>query len=215
MGDDNELPLFNLVSERKIFTTIPMLNWSCVFDNELFVGIEEATSIRHAPLDAVYDGLALEEFGEFDIPGEINSAVTDRAPDGEIVIRTSLEVILIRVSLRTKESTIVECDKELSSIGSLTVIRVPGVLCTMREVGSDEASLAVFGDGRTEKIARGLGQFTAILPSASDPTDLSRAAAVDWNGFFAFGGKKEKLTDPVNPRYQTLVRVFRDVFPVL
>eukprot|EP00767_Chilomastix_cuspidata_P004540 gnl/Chilomastix_cuspidata/4692.p1 GENE.gnl/Chilomastix_cuspidata/4692~~gnl/Chilomastix_cuspidata/4692.p1 ORF type:complete len:400 (+),score=109.12 gnl/Chilomastix_cuspidata/4692:149-1348(+) len=214
-GSPNELRLYSFVSGQQRTIQARALCWSCVFEDKLFVGINCKSYVLHAPVADVYAGRPLGEFDRLEVPGKVGEAATDRAPDGEIVIlidSTYGSRVLLRLDLRTGAAARVECDMVFGSIGPLSGVRVPGALCAASEDRHRGNTVVVFEDGHTATVASGLCDGVTLLPSASAPSDLSKAAVIDWEGTVSYQGRQQRLETPVRPYYQTLVRVYRDVF---
>eukprot|EP00767_Chilomastix_cuspidata_P000249 gnl/Chilomastix_cuspidata/106.p1 GENE.gnl/Chilomastix_cuspidata/106~~gnl/Chilomastix_cuspidata/106.p1 ORF type:complete len:614 (-),score=154.59 gnl/Chilomastix_cuspidata/106:818-2659(-) len=211
-GADSELLLYNFTTGRSAMMKVPRLLWACVCDDQLFLGIYGAATIRHAPLTAAFDGLLAERFAEFPVPDKVYMAATDRAADGWIVFLSAFKKELVRVDLRAKTCAAIACDRAFYAIGPLAGVRVPGALCAARELGGEEATLVVLTDGHVTAVARGLEGVPTILPSATHPNDLSAAAVIDCRARMTFGGHTDVLSFPVRPHWRSLVRLYRDVF---
>eukprot|EP00767_Chilomastix_cuspidata_P004378 gnl/Chilomastix_cuspidata/4514.p1 GENE.gnl/Chilomastix_cuspidata/4514~~gnl/Chilomastix_cuspidata/4514.p1 ORF type:complete len:563 (+),score=187.13 gnl/Chilomastix_cuspidata/4514:50-1738(+) len=192
---------------------VPRLEWACVCGDRLFVCTRKAAVVRHAVLAAVFDGLPLAEFQQLQLPKRGWCAATDRAGDGLIVVHSEPRNRLLRLDWRRRRCSEVTCDRDLSSIGGLSSIRVPGVLCVAREWGFIRSStVAVLEDGSTRELTQRLKGRPTMLPSATCPRNLASAALTDSDSLGLFYKIKGPFPTPVKSHGQSLLRFFRDVF---
>eukprot|EP00767_Chilomastix_cuspidata_P005851 gnl/Chilomastix_cuspidata/6108.p1 GENE.gnl/Chilomastix_cuspidata/6108~~gnl/Chilomastix_cuspidata/6108.p1 ORF type:complete len:620 (+),score=148.39 gnl/Chilomastix_cuspidata/6108:55-1860(+) len=204
--------LYNFILGRCTRLRVPGLAWACVCEGALFLGVRRATQILHAPLAAVFAGLQLSLFGSFDVPGEIWSAATDRSDDGELVFHDKAASALVRVDLRARQAREVIACRNFDSIGGFSGIRVPGALCVARAAGRGGAAMVVLSDGHVVAAPQALSGTPTLLPSAAVPTETRRAAFVDCDACIAQHGKWRWKWRSIRPGWQTLARVYRNVF---
>eukprot|EP00767_Chilomastix_cuspidata_P005244 gnl/Chilomastix_cuspidata/5446.p1 GENE.gnl/Chilomastix_cuspidata/5446~~gnl/Chilomastix_cuspidata/5446.p1 ORF type:complete len:591 (+),score=201.01 gnl/Chilomastix_cuspidata/5446:511-2283(+) len=204
--------LLHIPSGRAVELCAPHALWACAFSGRLFIGTEYSSVVRHASLATVFAGLSLEAFGEIPVPGQIFSAAVDRAADGWIVFRVKPGNSLVRLDLRTCALGRIECDRRLASIGSLTGIRIPDVLCAGWEFMAAWAALLIRGDGSTEDVATDLNHPVMILPSAARPSHIGDAAVLDYAAQVFYRGRTGRLSHKIEPMVSSLARLFQDVF---
>eukprot|EP00767_Chilomastix_cuspidata_P002235 gnl/Chilomastix_cuspidata/2361.p1 GENE.gnl/Chilomastix_cuspidata/2361~~gnl/Chilomastix_cuspidata/2361.p1 ORF type:complete len:622 (-),score=167.60 gnl/Chilomastix_cuspidata/2361:116-1981(-) len=206
------LNMHNLLTQRNRVLEVEPDTWMCVCDDELFVGRAWSRTVQFAPLARAFVDLALADFQTFDVPWRFHPTMTDRAHEGWIVCLAERDDMLVRIDLFAKKAYAFECDRRLFTIGPLSSISVPNALCTASELARSDTVVTVFEDGRTEEVARGLGDFPTLLPSAVAPEDLTRAAVIDFCANVWYNGSTNKLTKPVEPASRSLLRLYRDVF---
>eukprot|EP00767_Chilomastix_cuspidata_P007946 gnl/Chilomastix_cuspidata/887.p1 GENE.gnl/Chilomastix_cuspidata/887~~gnl/Chilomastix_cuspidata/887.p1 ORF type:complete len:632 (+),score=111.41 gnl/Chilomastix_cuspidata/887:71-1966(+) len=213
---NGELMLYNVFSQKTRMLVLPGIYWACSYRDEVFVGISGHSSIYYAPVRDVLKGLPWEKFQSFDVSGRIRSAATDTARRGWIAMsQDTCRTRLTRVNLATKTESSVDCDCPLSSLGSMSGIEIPGVFCVGTALSHGMETMAVFDDGRTKILSYQTKHFPTVLPSASEPTDLSKAAFIDMYGTMSYGDKSFSLTSPVKPaKFRTITRIYHDVFAI-
>eukprot|EP00767_Chilomastix_cuspidata_P003828 gnl/Chilomastix_cuspidata/3958.p1 GENE.gnl/Chilomastix_cuspidata/3958~~gnl/Chilomastix_cuspidata/3958.p1 ORF type:complete len:505 (-),score=105.70 gnl/Chilomastix_cuspidata/3958:359-1873(-) len=212
-GDVAKLHLYSLASSRRTVLRTPELEWACVYDGELFLGVRELPFILYARLDLVRRGLQPAAFDRFAVPGRVATAATDRAADGWIVFHIGYgSNKIVRVDLRARACEVIACDCRFASIGGLSGVRVPGVLCVAQDSVDDESTLAVFADGHTQEVAHGLYDFPVGLPSASCPANAARMAVTDAYTHNVLYGRAWCLVGAARARWLSLVRLYKDVF---
>eukprot|EP00767_Chilomastix_cuspidata_P004888 gnl/Chilomastix_cuspidata/5061.p1 GENE.gnl/Chilomastix_cuspidata/5061~~gnl/Chilomastix_cuspidata/5061.p1 ORF type:complete len:554 (-),score=152.00 gnl/Chilomastix_cuspidata/5061:762-2423(-) len=211
-GTQDRLALRDLLSGRAVALAAPPVAWAAAHGPELYVGLEASPRVHFAPLRAVLDGRLFKEFASFAAPGPAYSAACDRAGDGWVLLLVGART-LARVDLRAKAWRTIKCDRRLDSIGPLSGIRVPGVLCVARAPGLSRGVLAVSEHGRTRQVSDTRWHLSALLPSGARPADLARAAVVDTFANVVFRGRNFLLCVPEGaPVEQPLVRLCGSVF---
>eukprot|EP00767_Chilomastix_cuspidata_P006713 gnl/Chilomastix_cuspidata/7160.p1 GENE.gnl/Chilomastix_cuspidata/7160~~gnl/Chilomastix_cuspidata/7160.p1 ORF type:complete len:157 (-),score=3.53 gnl/Chilomastix_cuspidata/7160:10-426(-) len=118
------------------------------------------------------------------------------------------------VDLTTHTSRLVDVKQWLPSISGFVGIYVPDaawIACAGKNRPNDPVFVVTF-DGTMLELAKGIGAFPIVLLSAADPSNLARAAIIDWSGKFYMEGAKKELRNTTKIWCRSLVRLFRDVF---
>eukprot|EP00767_Chilomastix_cuspidata_P005334 gnl/Chilomastix_cuspidata/5543.p1 GENE.gnl/Chilomastix_cuspidata/5543~~gnl/Chilomastix_cuspidata/5543.p1 ORF type:complete len:319 (+),score=18.94 gnl/Chilomastix_cuspidata/5543:689-1645(+) len=185
-----------------------------VYAGVLYVAQKGNDILWHAP---VREGLAgrtsLSAFKQTSliIPWGISMCV-DTAPCGWVIVASFYNPMQnMFINLTTGASSRIETRRRCSCLGGLTGINLPNSIWVATDYSSSPVCV-VAPDGATHEITNDMSEFPAVLPSASAPANLARAAVFDRDANFSLGGVKGQLTHPVKPHSQSLVRLFQNVF---
>eukprot|EP00767_Chilomastix_cuspidata_P006510 gnl/Chilomastix_cuspidata/6901.p1 GENE.gnl/Chilomastix_cuspidata/6901~~gnl/Chilomastix_cuspidata/6901.p1 ORF type:complete len:328 (-),score=3.22 gnl/Chilomastix_cuspidata/6901:227-1120(-) len=212
-GKENKLYLYNFSSNRYSILSVPNLEWACVYDKIIFLGIKYETNIFFAPVKKVLTGLPFENFFKFSVPGQIFTAAVDRAASGQIVFLSKPSNKLIVVNLHTHTCNVIHTSGDLDSAGGFTGILIPNMLCVAQPSQNKKTLVGIDMNGRRQNFTmKGLFGNSIVLPSTNNTLNLSYAAILDWLANFFWRGRTGEFKFPVKPYPPSLVRVYQDVF---
>eukprot|EP00767_Chilomastix_cuspidata_P005469 gnl/Chilomastix_cuspidata/5695.p1 GENE.gnl/Chilomastix_cuspidata/5695~~gnl/Chilomastix_cuspidata/5695.p1 ORF type:complete len:825 (+),score=78.09 gnl/Chilomastix_cuspidata/5695:1916-4390(+) len=188
-----------------------------VYKDELFVAQEKHTSLWHVPIEDVFAGRTdIANFDQFTLVAPWGDAPSfNTAPRGFVETPNESNFSqLILVDLTARTSRLVNAGHRADCFEGFTGIDVPRASWATKasSSGPNKTVFAVAPDGAMRKIADVTYERLTALPSASRPTDLTRAAVFDEAACFTVGDAKEELAHLVQPNLHMLVRLHRDVF---
>eukprot|EP00767_Chilomastix_cuspidata_P003855 gnl/Chilomastix_cuspidata/3984.p1 GENE.gnl/Chilomastix_cuspidata/3984~~gnl/Chilomastix_cuspidata/3984.p1 ORF type:complete len:566 (+),score=53.11 gnl/Chilomastix_cuspidata/3984:1-1698(+) len=215
-GDVRNLLVFHMRTRKTVTLNGRGAIYGFVYENMLYVAQQNVMYLCYAPVAEVLAGRTfLDTFDKLQIVAPWGYVpCLDTAPRGWVAtLNPQDRTQIVFIDLCNKKSRLINAGSGMYYLGGLTGIDIPGVLCIAGNNTKSAAVFAVAPDGSKRIIAYGMGIRPTVLPSATDPADLARAAVFDITAAFSVCEEKTRLHTPIKPaRDQLFVRLYRDVF---